>query len=819
MHNPSTKFFEKLDLTEKPHNPISLILEKPIKINETNTKKAEISFSSSHNQIFSKRAKFPKLNPKVDIPCPEEIAQVKQTDESLLFDRGLIKDLSYFPEVSSTKIQSFTNKMLLSLQTIKRLYEDMGSFKKEFLQFSWDFSMFFNNLIYFIVIPLELGFERNFLSHYNFFSIFLFIIEMLSDYMKRRRKIDKNNTEIHLLRNFISILFIIINNSLFKPKNSIYLYLLSSFYVLRIQNIKEIAKRLEDYSLISHLPALFCRLSIILGKLLVISHIYTCIWHHIGYFSSKEEITWLESKKIVSEDWEIRYFESFYFITGIFNKIAISEPNPGTIKEKIFLIFAFYSSYIILLYFILTNLPLDHNRIIKKNGLLNTFKETLHKHKIEPILSKKVQKYLNKKISAEQNPFESLLTNLPESLQEELKCHKNGVFLDKIPIFNDIFSDSTLKKLANIVKEQKFVPYELIFSQNNQDNPNFYIVKSGKIELFIQMPNKKVISLETFTSEGYFGEKELFLNESFKISARALSFTSLLMIKKEDFIRIIRENEEDYERFCQIKEKMTFDYDNFDLKCSFCFKKHLKGGCPFSQINLNKTEIIKKNISSISQNRTEFQRNFIKENALKTKKKFNKIYNDYSSDNERDFIKDNNNKTIEDDSLNESMFDSSEKRSDSFEEQHKQNLKRSYSAKEVPGFEKLKIYQVYYPKNNIDKTLEFYNLKKKKMVETFIYDKKNSLCSPSFYHDKKNSVCSSVLKESRSRLVNLGIIKEIDFKLQKEIVPAKFSTKSLDKGKISSKTSKKIKSTERVSLKMFILERFQSMFRRIITKR
>lgn len=53
---------------------------------------------------------------------------------------------------------------------------------------------------------------------------------------------------------------------------------------------------------------------------------------------------------------------------------------------------------------------------------------------------------------------------------------------------------------------------------------------------------------------GYFGFYSFFtgLNEKYKV--RTLDFTKLLVIKKNDFVELIKNYNDDYEKFCFIRD-------------------------------------------------------------------------------------------------------------------------------------------------------------------------------------------------------------------------------------------------------------------------
>jgi hypothetical protein len=81
------------------------------------------------------------------------------------------------------------------------------------------------------------------------------------------------------------------------------------------------------------------------------------------------------------------------------------------------------------------------------------------------------------------------------------------------------------------------------------------------------------------------------------------------MIKRSDFLNILKENPLDYENFISIKDKILL-YDNFGdlgLKCSSCFSEnHLLNDCPYIHYVANVRKILKKYQKPTNNERDEF---------------------------------------------------------------------------------------------------------------------------------------------------------------------------------------------------------------------
>lgn len=76
-----------------------------------------------------------------------------------------------------------------------------------------------------------------------------------------------------------------------------------------------------------------------------------------------------------------------------------------------------------------------------------------------------------------------------------------------------------------------------------------------------------------------------------------MEFTTVLTIKRSDALKIFKENEEDYERFCHIKDKILIekDYSVLNFRCFYCRSlKHTICDCPYIHYVPDIEKIIKK---------------------------------------------------------------------------------------------------------------------------------------------------------------------------------------------------------------------------------
>ena len=67
----------------------------------------------------------------------------------------------------------------------------------------------------------------------------------------------------------------------------------------------------------------FLNLYILIFRLILLSHIFSCIWHFIGnYFSDSTNKTWLNHYNLINEPILNKYIYSFYFIIVTMNTVG-----------------------------------------------------------------------------------------------------------------------------------------------------------------------------------------------------------------------------------------------------------------------------------------------------------------------------------------------------------------------------------------------------------------------------------------------------------------------------------------------------------------
>ncbi len=119
---------------------------------------------------------------------------------------------------------------------------------------------------------------------------------------------------------------------------------------------------------------------------------------------------------------------------------------------------------------------------------------------------------------------------------------KERAILRKINIFSHL-RDREVDKLLEVVEEKDFTKDSVILTQDDLGDTLFIIVR-GKVKIVLLSEEGKEIILSTLREGDFFGEMSLLDGEPRSASVIALEDSSLLIIKREEFLKQIRKSPE-----------------------------------------------------------------------------------------------------------------------------------------------------------------------------------------------------------------------------------------------------------------------------------
>lgn len=404
-------------------------------------------------------------------------------------------------------------------------------------------------------------------------------------------------------------------------------------FYLRVSHFHAISHRIQERFSIGEKFQNIISLFRLLFISLLVAHILACFWHlaAIIYINNQDFNNWLSKANIASENWVTTYLHSIYWASITMMTVGYGDVIPQNQFEIVVtltnVIFGcgVYAYNINSIGMILREIAKEEFEFSHNINVINQF---MHRKNIRADLQMKIREYLRfiwkeeKTQNVEQE--HKIINALSKPLRNELYLESYGNILRKYPIFCANFTDSFLKEVVKIIKDQRYMPNEIIFEQGENFDGCIYFIIKGKIELFLDCEDDIVVN--TLGPETLFGEISFFSGKERSCSARSKGFTTLFSIKRDEFIHVLQDFPDDFEKFNMISQQISI-YDNLKslkIRCYCCSQTdHISINCPIVHYIPDREKIIKKSCFYKDQERTDgFQRN---DRKKMNSKKINKL--------------------------------------------------------------------------------------------------------------------------------------------------------------------------------------------------
>ena len=537
---------------------------------------------------------------------------------------SVINDLSFFYDVWKQKEmqsrENFTEDIVkinrqnthifeIIQKKSRQFWENFGTFDN-----SSTFMIFWNVihlaliLYFFCTIPLEACFDVRLYEEYHFIyymqnlACYFFVGDILVNcntavylkgkLIKDRLKIIQNYLKTYCFKDILSIvsIFLQLNKTDHLAESFLIMNMFRILFFLRMINFSAIIKKLEEMFFIDQSVHNILSLVKLIFRIILLSHIFACLWFYIATLSPNS--SWISHNNLQSEPWWTRYLNSYYYVAVTMNTVGYGDITPQNSYEKVFAIIFIYIACGIFAYslnsigVIVSEIARRENEFQKDLNIINEF---MKQKKINFDLRMRVRKYLEyiwyeekiEKIEEQTQIFDKL----SDSLREELLLEANGAILRDLKMFSFNFSEDLLRNTVPLLKEVRFTPEDLIFMKGKCDQKALYIIRKGKVEIFLETNkmNSPITVLKTLHEGQIFGEFSFFSNQERSACARSMDFTTAYMIKNEEFLSLLRKYPKDYQKFCEIRDNINLygDFKDLYTRCYSCNEvTHLISDCP-----------------------------------------------------------------------------------------------------------------------------------------------------------------------------------------------------------------------------------------------
>lgn len=532
---------------------------------------------------------------------------------------AIINDLSFFFSVwkaneekadlnikmfdrQNTHTIDFLRKKTKNFLSRLRVFESSSSF-----MIIWSVVQLLLILYFFFTIPLEAAFNVRVSEEYEFFyyleqtAIYFFICDVLLSFntavylkgklTKERVKIAKNYLKNSFIYDIIGVLCILLlkdNNAI--DENFFLLNFIRIVFFLKMINFSKIIKKLEEMFFIDQSIHNILALLKLIFRIMLLSHIFACLWFYIGTLDKTD--SWIISADLFNIHWLKKYLNSYYFVCVTMLTVGYGDLSPRNSIEKLFAIIFIYIACGIFAYsinkigVIVAEIAKRENKFQKDLNIINEF---MKQKEINFDLRMRVRKYLDyiwyeEKIEKIEEQTK-IINKLSDSLKEELLLEANADILRNIKTFAFNFSEDLLRNTIPLMREARFTPGDLIFMKGDVENKDFYLIRKGKVEIFLESTciNAPVLSLKILNKGDIFGEISFFSDQERRSCARSIDFTTVYIIKRDEFLNLLEKYPRDYQKFCEIKDNINLysDFNDLYMKCYSCKNSnHMVQECP-----------------------------------------------------------------------------------------------------------------------------------------------------------------------------------------------------------------------------------------------
>ncbi|EAS04476.2 cation channel family protein (macronuclear) [Tetrahymena thermophila SB210] len=336
--------------------------------------------------------------------------------------------------------------------------------------------------------------------------------------------------------------------------------------------------------------------------IILLAHYNACGYFFFSQNYNSSDQTWLQFYNLQNQDWEIQYITALYFSFITMVTVGYGDIVPKTVNERIYVIFFVLISAITFAY-VVNTIGALFQELSRQEGKYNQKKFEIVNYMEERKISKSIQisvvKFLEFTIKQEKElqyslSGENFLQSIPQKLRQQVYQEYYGRILQEIKLFSMNFSKDFLQSLSVLMKEKTYGPGEEIFKQGEK-NSNFFFINKGQIEFDIEVQGKNNISLGFLKKGDSFNHQGLFVDKIHEVTARCKQITQIIFLNQEDFQRILKQNKDEYEKYCMIRDKYLQESITLGEQCLSCLNySHSVLNCNLIRYMPNKPNLIAK---------------------------------------------------------------------------------------------------------------------------------------------------------------------------------------------------------------------------------
>ncbi|KAL4489963.1 hypothetical protein ABPG72_010862 [Tetrahymena utriculariae] len=403
--------------------------------------------------------------------------------------------------------------------------------------------------------------------------------------------------------------------------------------ILRHDDLNLIIKKMKNKFLLQKKTQNAIELVNLIKNIFLLSHVFACIWilaakisEGIPSYQQKQGkigdtstySTWINLMNIQDETWDIQYIYSYYFITVTMTTVGYGDVRPTNPLEVgvcsfLMMICCFMFGFTInSIGEIFQNFFIKEKNILQKRSVIADY---MNRKEISTSTQKSIFEYLEyywrEEMDENIEETNKILNQLSNNLNQELLLESNKLILQNNRILKENFSQELLIKCLPYIQEQNCTPGEIVIDDRIGNLECYiYFIQQGELEVFYYSQSKKNQKFKQTESNvlkklikgNNFGQISFFSGQNYSLSVKSVNFSTLLKLKRSDFIKVLQHYQQEYETFCMIKDRIIFSGFKTQLqdRCSACRDiTHTEVNCPILHFIPKKFKIIQQDLVSV----------------------------------------------------------------------------------------------------------------------------------------------------------------------------------------------------------------------------
>ncbi|CAD8172446.1 unnamed protein product [Paramecium pentaurelia] len=381
-------------------------------------------------------------------------------------------------------------------------------------------------------------------------------------------------------------------------------------------NFIKLKKTINRYGEMFAVQSTFTELASLSQLIILIfyfAHFMACIWYYVGNISQESfSNSWIQQQHLEDSPLFHKYGYSYYWATATMVTVGYGDVTPQNIYEVICAIIMIFFASVVFAFsinaigVIFSNIDLQKQYYKRNLILINQYMNT---NEVSSQLQSRVRNYLKyyyeQQVKGNNTEINSILEKLSYNLKQELLEDVQIRAITCVDFFTKNFQSSTIHQIACRMNIQQYTPREIICQQNSVDEHSIYIIQKGEIQIIDDNSGKVIQKL---IKGQCFGEIEFLTTQKRQYKVISTTFSSIYRITREMFLDIVSENQIDFQKYCELRDRVIFQYQDLPIKCFGCDGDHLLLNCPYLTYKPEKEVLIKRQLYHSIQQRSQFQR-------------------------------------------------------------------------------------------------------------------------------------------------------------------------------------------------------------------